>query len=204
MKVLALLAVLLLPASAWAQNYERTTGNQIVTTTPSTAAATAGLTATLTASETRPANTTAYSAGQALCTSTSSVCTALSFAVGRAANGTGIIHGVKLMKSGTSATNASFTVELYNATPTLTGIHDASTYSPAWADRATYLGYATCSSPVANGDNAQFNCQLSNPNGTMAFVSDSASSIYAVIQVNAAYTPASGEVFQVTISVLRD
>lgn len=154
----------------------------------------------------RPANVTAYAAGQAVCTSTSADCTPLSFSVGRVANGGGLIHGIQLYKSAVSVTNASFTVHLYSGAPTVTGIHDASAYSPAIVDlnAGTYRGSASCASAVVNGDNAFYSCTLSNPSGQNLMQTDGTGLLYAMIQANGAYTPASGERFGVAVAAVRD
>jgi hypothetical protein len=155
---------------------------------------------------TRPANVTAYAAGQAVCVSTTVDCTPLTFAIGRTANGTGLIHGVQLIKSGLGVTNANFTVHLYSSAPTLTGIKDAGAFSPLLADITAnaYRGSAACSGPTVNGDNAFYNCTMSNPSGANMMLTDASANLYAVIQANGAYTPASAEKFQVTIAALRD
>lgn len=213
--LVAVLAVAL-PVGARAQEHVRTgpcgssyyqnnAGLQAGTQDTSGAACvSAGRTAIVSASVTRPANTVAYAAGEAVCASTSADCTPLAFPAGKIPDGAGVITGVRLMKSGTVTANASFIIELYDAVPTVVGVHDASSYSPLWADRATYLGYATCSQPVLNADNVAFDCTLSNPAGNLAFKSDASQQIYGMIQASGAYVPSSSEVFEVTLSELQD
>lgn len=155
------------------------------------------------ASLTRPSNTTAYAAGQAICASTSVDCVPLTITGATH----GLIHGVKLTKSTTSAANASFTVMIYQIAPTLTGIKDASAYSPSLADITSgkFATSATCTAPtLTNSNNLQYQCTLANPNGTGSYVTDNASSLYAVIQANAAYAPGSGETFYVSLTLLQD
>lgn len=155
---------------------------------------------------TRPANTTAYSAGQAVCASTSSDCTGIAFAAGRTGAGTGRIIGVRLTKSTTTTTNASFTIAIYQAAPTLTGIHDGSAFTPKLADvtSGAYVTLATCNNWTVNGDNATTQCVLANPIGMAGYTSDVSGNIYAVIQANAAYSPGSGEQFLVSMTFDQD
>jgi hypothetical protein len=194
-------------ATAANQSTEITSLSTIATNTATGMRVQAGATKVVGVQFTRPANTTAYAAGQAICTSTSTDCPGLVFAgASRVASGGGIISGVQLIKSTTSTTNASFTVEIYQAAPTLTGIKDASTYSPTFADTTSgaFRGAATCTSPTVNGDNAAYQCTLANANGTLGYDADASSQIYAVIQANAAYTPGNGEKFQVNLTFLED
>lgn len=156
---------------------------------------------------TRPNNSTAYAAGQAVCASTSVDCTGLTFVgASRAASLGGVITGVQLIKSTTTTTNASFTVEVYQGAPSITGIKDASTYSPTFADvtSGAFLGVATCTSATVNGDNSVFQCSLANFNGTLGYVADGSSQLYAMIQANAAYAPGAQEKFQVNLTMVQD
>ena len=155
------------------------------------------------ASVTRPSNTTAYAPGQAVCASTSVDCVPLIFPK----VWHGLIQSVQLTKSTTNATNASFTVMIYQIAPTLTGIKDASAYSPSLADitAGKLAASATCASPtLTNSNNAFYQCALANANATAAYVSDNSSNLYAMIQANAAYAPGSGETFFVSLTLLQD
>jgi hypothetical protein len=179
----------------------------IASNTASGARVQAGATKVVSVQFTRPSQTTAYAAGQAVCISTSVDCTGLVFAgASRVANGGGIIAGVQLIKSTAVTTNASFTVEIYQSAPTITGIKDASTYSPTFADvtSGAFRTSAVCTSPTANGDNAVYQCALPNANGTAGYVADSSSQVYAMIQANAAYSPGNAEKFQVNLVFLED
>jgi len=79
-----------------------------------------------TATITRPADTTAYAAGDLLSTSTTaSACRASTITLGRSSSGaaaTGMLRRLRLRKSGTSITNASFRVHFFNANPTPTSV----------------------------------------------------------------------------------
>lgn len=150
----------------------------------------------LTDSFTRPANTTAYAAADLVANSvTAGSVVPLSFTI-PIGNGRGIVvREAHVHKSGTTVTNADFTVHLYGEEPT-----------------------------AANGDNAAWSTTLSDYMGSIdvgqmiAFtdaghavnvVSDAASpthvtrsgTMYALIEANAAYTPESSEVFTVEIEL---
>ena len=155
------------------------------------------------ASVTRPANTTAYAAGQAICASTTVDCSPL--AINKSTHG--LIQSVQLIKSTTASANATFTVMIYQIAPTMTGIKDASAYSPSLADitGGKFVASASCASPsLTNSNNLLYQCTLANPTGTAAYVTDNSSTLYAMIQANAAYAPGSGETFYVSLMLLQD
>lgn len=154
----------------------------------------------------RPGNTTAYGAGQAVCASTSVACVPLTISVASSVAGQGMLGRVTMLKSGSSLTNAAFTVWFYSASPTVTNVKDASAYvGPFAADMPYYLGSATCTVPAATNDSSAqvwFECALSNPNlaGASGFqAAPGSTNIYAIISATAAYTPASGETFTVFV-----
>jgi len=73
----------------------------------------------VTATFTRPADTTAYASADLVANSTTAgSVTPMSFAVGRP-NAGGQIRRVRIVKSGTSAANATFRLHLYSASPTV-------------------------------------------------------------------------------------
>jgi hypothetical protein len=158
---------------------------------------------------TRTANTTAYSANETVCQSTSSACTPLIISIANSAAGRGLINRISLLKSGSGTTNANFTIWLFSAAPTLTTPtqEDATAYTgPRAADMPNYIGNAVCSSPVATSDTTSqvwYDCTLSNPNtaGALDFQAVSGQVyIEALISVTGAYTPASAETFTVYAS----
>ena len=144
------------------------------------------------ATTTRPANTTAYAAGQLLANSTTAgSVTYPTIAAASANDVAGTILRVRLKKSGTTLTNGIFRVHLYSALPSVTngdggtwltttagyaGSFDV-TMSQAFSDGAvgvgtSVAGYGVAFTPAAGTQN-----------------------LYYLIEVRAAYTPASGEVF---------
>lgn len=159
---------------------------------------------------TRASNTTAYTANETVCLLTSTtVCAPLTIPIASANGGKGLINRVSLLKSGSSATNASFIIWLFSAAPGVTSPNqfDATAYiGPRAADLPNYIGSATCSTGVATSDSSAqvwYDCTLSNPNtaGALDFQALSGSTnINALISVTAAYTPASAETFTAYVS----
>jgi hypothetical protein len=159
---------------------------------------------------TRASNTTAYAANETVCLLTSTtVCAPVTVSIATANGGKGIINRVSLLKSGSSTTNASFTIWLFSAAPgTATpNQFDATGYTgPRAADMPNYIGSAVCSIGTTTSDTTAqvwYDCALSNPNsaGALDFQALSGSTnIDALISVTAAYTPASAETFNVYVS----
>jgi hypothetical protein len=153
---------------------------------------------------TRSANTTAYAANQTVCQSASTACVPGTIPVPSQGK---IINRVSLLKSGSSTTNASFTIWFFALTPGLATPtqEDATSYTgPRAGDMPNYLGNATCSTGVATSDTTAqvwYECTLANPNTSGATVT-AAYPVYFLISATAAYTPASGETFTPYVSGL--
>lgn len=174
------------------------------------------------ASFARPANGTAYTAGAAICTSTSVNCTALSWSVARVNGGTGAIVAVTIEKNSTGANAllaAQFNVWLYSATPNVSSpaIKDNVAYpGPAAADitGGLFLGFASCSAPMSTSDTTAqvfYMCTLYGPNGTNGTngipfsTGGSSQSVFGIVETVGAYgtsapTGFSGETFTVVVS----
>lgn len=144
---------------------------------------------------TRPADTTAYAATDLVANSTTAGSVVpLKFNLGA---GGGLLHGVVFSKSDTTATNSDFTLHLYGASPT-----------------------------CANGDNGLLSTDVASKIGEIdlqavmeAFTDDAAKTlrvgetgfvepialpynvVYVLVEANAAYTPASAEVFTLKLHV---
>lgn len=198
----ATLAAVLMAGTAYAVTYPAPATPQTATPAfsvdPTTGKSAASGSSPVTATFTRPANTTAYTSGAIVCNSASpTVCTPLTFTV----PSTGFVTQGRLILNSTVTTNASFTIHLYDAAPTLTGLSDDSAFSPLWADAAHRVGSFTCSTPVANTDNVTFDCSSSNSGNPLNFAADGSSQLYAVLQVNGAYVPTSGEQVLVRLGI---
>lgn len=150
----------------------------------------------------RPADTTAYASGDLVAPSTvAGSVVPLQFASAvRAAGGVGRIERVRVRKTGTSLTNASFRVHFFNAAPM--GIVNGD--NGAWLTAmAGYVGAADVTCDRAFSDGAEgaglpltftpITYQLAAGNTTL----------YALIEARGAYAPVSGETFTVLIENFR-
>jgi hypothetical protein len=151
---------------------------------------------------TRPANTTAYAALDAVGVTAGSV---LTFAnVARQNSGSGRVVAVRLWKSDITVTNASFLIHFYNAAPT--AIADNSPWTMLYADREKYVGAVATGTMVTGGTGSGGYAVV--PATTTPLVlpfktAAGAKSLFAVITAAAAYTPASAETFSLSITVER-
>jgi len=152
------------------------------------------------ATVTRPADTTAYASGDLVANSTTAgSVTPMQFTVALWAGGTGMIRRCRIRKTGTSITNASFRLHLYNASPTPAN-GDNGAFSTNQA--ANYVGALDVTMGQAFTDGASGNgvplvgseINFDLPSGTVLF---------GLLEARAAYTPASGEVFTVDLEVLN-
>jgi hypothetical protein len=158
----------------------------------------------ISASFTRPANTTAYASGDLVASTTTAGDVAAMELRGFSVNtqGSCIIRRIKLAKSGTSTTSASFRVHLFRADPATVTNGDNGAFSVSGV--ADYLGAADVTIDRAFTDGA---CGIGVPIVGSEFMirmpgANSVStgqSIFAMIEARAAYTPASAEVFTLTV-----
>src|SRR5512139_3078040 len=152
----------------------------------------------LSANFTRPADVTAYASGDLAANSvTAGSVVPLTFA--NATNGPGFavqVRRVRIGKSGTGVANAAFRVHLYTASPTPAN-GDNGVWSTSGA--ASYLGSIDVTVDKAFTDGAagqatgEINCKASAANQTL----------YGLLEVRGAYTPASAEVFTVTLELAQ-
>lgn len=153
------------------------------------------------ASFTRPADTTAYTAGDLIANSTTAGSVVpMSFPIsGNSQPGMTRITRVRIVKSNTTATLSQFRLHLYAASPTA-----ANGDNGAWSTNqaANYLGSIDgpttlkaftdgCSDVGAATAGSEFLLQL--PAGK---------TIFGLLAAIAAYTPANAEVFTVTLEML--
>ena len=153
---------------------------------------------------TRPADTTAYTAGDAVTTATSSAAPLIVANAARVSGGSGVILGGAFSKSTTSVTNASFRIWLFDTTPAAIPNDNAAWLVPVFAERATLIGTVTvdfATAGVVGSDGVR--APLTMPRGSMAFVAAS-TSLVAIIEARGAYTPGSGEQFALQLDILAD
>jgi hypothetical protein len=151
---------------------------------------------------TRPADTTPYTLGDIVANNTSGASvTPISCAVARKNQGTGEIVRVRLSKTNTSLTNASFRVHLLKTSPTLTNGDNAALAGAINGVAAVEIGYVDITMDQQYSDGAKGFAAIS----PMVFDAASASqNIYAIIEARAAYTPGNAETFTLALEVLRD
>jgi hypothetical protein len=151
------------------------------------------------ASFTRPNNTTAYAAGNLVANSvTAGSVVPIPVVLGNQfPQGMTRITRARLSKTGTSATNASFRVHLYGASPVA-----ANGDGGAWStdQAAKWLGNIDVTSMLAFTDGCA-------GTGSAAAGSEmllrTNTTLYALLEAKAAYTPAANEVFTLTLESLE-
>jgi hypothetical protein len=154
------------------------------------------------ASFTRPADTTAYAIGDLVANSvTAGSVVPLTFTLG---NSFGVasfrLTRARLSKTGTTATNANFRLHLYQSAPV-----PANGDNGAWSTSqgANWLGNIDITSMLAFTDGC---CGTgSAAAGSEMFIrTASGGTVFGLLEAKAAYTPASGEVFTVTLEEVDD
>lgn len=155
---------------------------------------------------TRPADTTAYTAGDLVANSvTAGSVSALQFStLARVSGGSGVIVGASIQKSTNVVTNAAFRLHLFNTITTFTSAGDNSALSTVVVASAKgYLGYVDITAMVGFSDVAWGTGAPDNTRGSIPYVA-TAQIIYGILEARGAYTPASGEVFTITLDALQD
>jgi hypothetical protein len=155
----------------------------------------------LAASFTRPNDTTAYASGDLVANSvTAGSVVPMQFALGgNAMPGTTRITRARLRKSGTTATNASFRVHLYGASPTA-----ANGDNGAWStdQAAGYLGAIDVASMKAFTDGCA-DVGAAAAGSELLIRLPAGATLYALLEARAAYTPAANEAFTLTLESLE-
>lgn len=164
-----------------------------------------GRTTIVDASFSRPANTTAYAAGDAVSDDASSP-TTLEFAnVGRINGGTGLIVGAKLIDSANQSTLPNFELWVFDTEPT--AMEDNAAFDPTDAEAADVVGIVQFSTNFI-GD------ETSGAGGNVVFQSDqlnfpfecgaASTSLWGQLVARNAYTPVSAETFTIRLDVVQD
>jgi hypothetical protein len=146
---------------------------------------------------TRPADTTAYASGDLVANSTTAASvTPLSWATAGSRPFT--IPYIKLQKSGTSTTNASFRIHIYKASPAVATTGDNGAYATDVANSADWLGSYDGTMVAAHSDGCVVKCVPTEGIIASDYIGDPGT-LHGLIEVRGAYTPASGEVFTATM-----
>lgn len=146
---------------------------------------------------TRPADTTAYAAKDAVSDSTSAP-TVLTFAnLARINAGSGYIVKARLMTN-QSANIARFRLHLYHTAPT--AINDNAAHALLWANRANRIGYIDFSACQTEGSGSDAANGV-NDAVRLSFVCASGSrAVYGLLETLDAFTPASAQVLYVELT----
>lgn len=150
---------------------------------------------------TRPADITAYASGDLVANDTVAGGVApLSFGVGADIRRGVTITRVRLRKSSNVTTGAVFRVHLFRRPPTVTN-GDNGAFMPNEAD--DYLGFMDVESMQGFSDGA---VGLGAPGvgQTVTFRPAIRHDVYALLEARGAYTPTSGETFDVTLEGYAD
>lgn len=152
---------------------------------------------------TRPANTTAYSSGQLVANSVSAgAVTPLAWTVVRATALNAHITRARLQKSGTSTTNASFTLYLFTASPSTITNGDGGAFSVSGS--AAYVGKIAITVADVFTDGAS-GAGSSSVGSDIKFQCGAGSTqLFGFLVASAAYTPSSAEAFSITLEVGND
>ncbi len=156
----------------------------------------------LSANFTRPADTTAYAAGDLVANSTTAgSVTPLAFTSAVRGNADGVrIERCRLRKSTTSLTNATFRVHLFESSSTLS-VGDNGAFNASGVlsvnNAMAYVGSFAITMANSGSDGAiGFGVPLVGNGMTLQ---PSATTIYGLIEVTGAYTPGNAEVFTVNL-----
>lgn len=151
---------------------------------------------TTSASQTRPADTTAYAAGDVVGQSPAANITFANVLPN--AGGTFVVLGARLRidVAAIPAGMSGFRVHLYNAAPT--AIVDNAVYSLPADDRAKYLGYVTITTTRLLGVTVWVQDDNLNVTGKLAAGS---TSLFGILETIAGYTPTASAVKTISLVV---
>jgi hypothetical protein len=151
---------------------------------------------------TRPANTTAYTAGEVLSTATTGLTAFPTFALGVGNTQDYVINNISIISSnGGAATKGQFDVYLFNtSSPSGGGFNDAAAFAPT---AAALSATGNClvgiiPSLLPNTGTASYGYQYSSVN--LLGQTDSSGNAYLAVVLANAYTPASGETITVVVN----
>lgn len=152
---------------------------------------------TLTATITRPANTTAYAAEDALAATTPAVGGSVITGAARASGGSGVITDVIVEMSTKAAT--ALQGELWVFDTTVTEIADNAAFSISDTDAAKVVAIIPFTCDRSGGLNYLAHVQ----NLAAGFTCVGSANLYALVKVINAYTPASAEVLTMRFKIAQ-
>jgi hypothetical protein len=149
--------------------------------------------------KTRPADTTAYVANDAVAES-SSAGTVWTFAVGRTATGSGTITGA-ILQTDDAADVSRMEIDLYN--DTVTAINDNAEATRLYTNAGKFLGTILFPALVKKSTNST-QAEAEVRGLAIPFVCVGSSSIYGIVRKIEADTPVSGSKYRVTLVGYQD
>jgi hypothetical protein len=154
---------------------------------------------TLSASFTRPANTTQYTAKDAVGTATTNVLTFTGASSGAGQGGQ--ITKVSILSDNITVTTKSFRLHFYTSAPT--AIADNAVNTVLYANAANYVGYVDLPASgtleaSGTGGGSYATVKVDPP---LAYVTTTTGQLYGALEAIGAYTPASAEQFTVRVTV---
>lgn len=147
---------------------------------------------------TRPSNTTPYTAGDVVGSTSGSAILTLSN-IGPS-GGYILVQSAALLFSDTSVPSGmgGFRIHFYNAVPT--AIADNAVFDLVSGDRASYMGYIDLATPQDLGSTVYSQVDYT---GRQIKLAAASTALYAVIETRGAYTPASASTFELRVSTLE-
>lgn len=154
---------------------------------------------------TRPADTNAYAQYDVVCGSTTEPALLEFASVAQHEGKGGWIRKIKAYKNSTNITNASFRLHLFNKS--ITAVADNAQFPRLYANRDKYVGYIdfVFASGGTGSDCAFAYGTMSSDNMPLSFKTENPENkLYGVLEAQAAYTPASGELFSIQLEIEQD
>ncbi len=148
---------------------------------------------------TRPSDTNAYAAGDVVGPATTPAAQLIAGA-GRYNKGGGLIRAVRLFKDGATPTNGTFRVWFYTAAPT--AVADNAAWAPLYTEKEYFIGYVDLD--VMVGTTGGCLSQRTLTHTPIPFKCTTSKNLYAVVTALAAYTPANGEKFTISVTVEQE
>ena len=158
-----------------------------------------GKTVSIDANFTRPSDTTAYAANDAVTTSTSAPTVITLTSMARLSGGSGVILDAVLVDESNPGTVGSFDLMIYDTT--FTPNNDNAAFNPSTTIQRTFVGKISFSTQIVCGTTSQ----AYHANGVnLAFLCAGSANLFAELVVRNAYTPANAGRFDLRLKVLQD
>lgn len=146
---------------------------------------------------TRPNDTNAYTAGDAIANATSGASPLILPGVGPS----GILAWWKMTKNNTNVTNATYRAHVFKASP-VNPPNDNAAFSPSFANRANRIGYVDFLTPVVGSDCVDY--YGSPVINNQLFRLASGNDLFVILQALGNYGGAALEQFFFQVGVFRD